>query len=249
AALLARFAPEVQPRDVEARNALASGSYRMRSNETVPSYQSRFEALVTPIADLSEGDRIFWFQRGLSEALAGECAIDLMGRKFQSYVDLVRFAHGAEMRILAKQGANRPAPRVHAMRLQDPTLDAEADDQETATDRRGPKAAAAAVRTDRGCGARGTSGAGRQRRSSGAGQSTDPVRGKRKGDSPSAAVVHKTGNGTKRQRTDDNWLSKWGCTRSELECRRRKGVCLRCASDHVTRECPLLPAYTPKLDK
>ncbi|GIL65729.1 hypothetical protein Vafri_19356, partial [Volvox africanus] len=67
AALLARFAPEVQPRDVEARNALASGLYHMRSNETVPSYQSRFEALVTPIADLSEGDRIFWFQRGLSE--------------------------------------------------------------------------------------------------------------------------------------------------------------------------------------
>ncbi|GIL68906.1 hypothetical protein Vafri_22170 [Volvox africanus] len=135
------------------------------------------------------------------------------------------------------------------MDVEDPTLDAEADDQETATDRRGPKAAAAAVRTDRGRGARGTSGAGRQRRSSGAGQSTDPVRGKRKGDSPSAAVVHKAGSGTKRQRTDDNWLSKWGCTRSELECQRRKGVCLRCASDHVTRECPLLPAYTPKLDQ
>ncbi|GIL65725.1 hypothetical protein Vafri_19353 [Volvox africanus] len=135
------------------------------------------------------------------------------------------------------------------MDVEDPTLDTEADDQETATDRRGPKAAAAAVRTDRGRGARGTSGAGRQRRSSSAGQSTDPVRGKRKGDSPSAAVVHKAGSGTKRQRTDDNWLSKWGCTRSELECRRRKGVCLRCASDHVTRECPLLPAYTPKLDQ
>ncbi|GIL55997.1 hypothetical protein Vafri_11471 [Volvox africanus] len=133
AALLARFAPEVQPRDIEARNALASGLYRMRSNETVPSYQSRFEALVTPIADLSEGDRIFWFQRGLSEALAGECATDLMGQNFQSYVDLVQFAHGAEMRILAKQTANRPVPSVNAMCLQDPTLDADTNDLETNT--------------------------------------------------------------------------------------------------------------------
>ncbi|GIL51927.1 hypothetical protein Vafri_7853, partial [Volvox africanus] len=110
AALLARFAPEVQPRDVEARHTLALGTYRMRPNETIPSYQSRFEALVTPIADLSEGDRIFWFQRGLSESLAGECATDLMGRKFQSYGDLVQFARGAEMRFLAKQGALRPVP-------------------------------------------------------------------------------------------------------------------------------------------
>ncbi|GIL49114.1 hypothetical protein Vafri_5591, partial [Volvox africanus] len=171
--------------------------------------------------------------------------------------DYLRYLQGALTVATAPRPEEQRAPAVASpcqghdgdMDVEDPTLDAKADDQETATDRRGPKAAAAAVRTDRGRGARGTSGAGRQRRSSGAGQSTDPVRGKRKGDSPSAAVVHKAGSGTKRQRTDDNWLSKWGCTRSELECRRRKGVCLRCASDHVTRECPLLPAYTPKLDK
>ncbi|GIL58332.1 hypothetical protein Vafri_13397 [Volvox africanus] len=171
--------------------------------------------------------------------------------------DYLRYLQGALTVATAPRPEEQRAPAVASPRqghdgdmdVEDPTLDTEADDQETATDRRGPKAAAAAVRTDRGRGARGTSGAGRQRRSSGAGQSTDPVRGKRKGDSPSAAVVHKAGSGTKRQRTDDNWLSKWGCTRSELECRRRKGVCLRCASDHVTRECPLLPAYTPKLDQ
>ncbi|GIL82238.1 hypothetical protein Vretifemale_11153 [Volvox reticuliferus] len=40
-ALIARFAPEVQPLSAEARNTLASGSYRMRHDETVPAYQSR----------------------------------------------------------------------------------------------------------------------------------------------------------------------------------------------------------------
>ncbi|GIL55998.1 hypothetical protein Vafri_11471 [Volvox africanus] len=86
----------------------------------------------------------------------------------------------------------------------------------------------------------GTSGVGMLKRSSGAGQSMDPVRGKRKEGSPSAAVVHKAEGYMKRQCTDDKWLSKWCCTPSELECRRQKGLCLRCASDHPTRDCPLL---------
>ncbi|GIL54826.1 hypothetical protein Vafri_10519 [Volvox africanus] len=213
AALLARFAPEVQPRDVEARHTLALGTYRMRPNETIPSYQSRFEALVTPIADLSEGDRIFWFQRGLSESLAGECATDLMGRKFQSYGDLVQFARGAEMRFLAKQGALRPVPRVNAMRAQDPAYDAAHVDQ--GTDVRSPTAATTVVRTDQGRSMRGASGPG-ARVSSGAGPSSGPVRGKRKGGPPSAAAAHGAGNEAKRQRTDDLWLKKWGCTQSEL---------------------------------
>ncbi|GIL45210.1 hypothetical protein Vafri_2522 [Volvox africanus] len=184
AALLARFTPEVQPRDVEARHTLALGTYRMHPNETIPSYQSRFEALVTPIADLSEGDRIFWFQRGLSESLAGECATDLMGRKFQSYGDLVQFARGAEMRFLAKQGALRPVPRVNAVQAQDPAYDAAHVDQ--GTDVRSPTAATTVVRTDQGRSVRGVSGTG-TRVSTGAGPSSGPVRGKRKGGLPSDA--------------------------------------------------------------
>ncbi|GLI71126.1 hypothetical protein VaNZ11_016194 [Volvox africanus] len=42
----------------------------MRRGENVPAYQSHFEALVTPIANLTEDDRVFWFQRGLPKLLA-----------------------------------------------------------------------------------------------------------------------------------------------------------------------------------
>ncbi|GIL67210.1 hypothetical protein Vafri_20581 [Volvox africanus] len=52
--------------------------------------------------------------------------------------------------------------------------------------------------------------------STGAGPSLGPVRGKRKGGPPSAAAAHGAGNEAKRQRTDDPWLKKWGCTQSEL---------------------------------
>ncbi|GLI61909.1 hypothetical protein VaNZ11_004432 [Volvox africanus] len=121
AALLARFAPEVRSRDIQARHTLALGSYRMHPNETITAYQLRFEALVTPIADLSERDRIFWFHRGLLESLAGERANDLMLRKFQLYVDLVQFARGAEMRI----SALRPVPCISAMQTQNPACETE----------------------------------------------------------------------------------------------------------------------------
>ncbi|GIL87410.1 hypothetical protein Vretimale_1677 [Volvox reticuliferus] len=240
-ALLARFAPEVQPLSVEARNTLASGSYRMRHDETVPAYQSRFEALITPIGNLTEDERIFWFQRGLSEVLAKKCATDLAGKDFESYGDLVRFTQGVEKRLLAGQ-------RVHAMRAQGPTLDAVANDQGTEMERRTPTAAVTTVRTDRGHGVRGASGSGHPRGSAGAGQSSDPARGKRKGGTPTAAVMHEAKNETKRQRTNDGWLKKWECTQSEFKRRRRMKVCQRCAEEHPTRDCPLLPrlAQQPK---
>ncbi|GIM06132.1 hypothetical protein Vretimale_10526 [Volvox reticuliferus] len=69
---------------------------------------------------------------------------------------------------------------------QDPALNKDTDDQEASTDRKGPKAAAAPLRTEWGCGARGTSGAGKWRRSLGADMSPGLVRGKK----PRPAVAH-----------------------------------------------------------
>ncbi|GIL49056.1 hypothetical protein Vafri_5533 [Volvox africanus] len=69
-----------------------------------------------------------------------------------------------------------------------------------------------------------------------------------RGGPPSAAAAHGAGNEAKRQRTDDPWLKKWGCTQSELTRRRKEKVCLRCAGGHPTRDCPMLPplAQQPK---
>ncbi|GIL57506.1 hypothetical protein Vafri_12727 [Volvox africanus] len=128
---------------------------------------------------------------------------------------------------------------------EDPAYDAAHVDQ--GTDVRSPTAATTVVRTDQGRSVRGASGPG-ARVSSGAGPSSGPVRGKRKGGPPSAAAAHGAGNEAKRQRTDDLWLKKWGCTQSELTRRRKEKVCLRCAGGHPTRDCPMLPplAQQPK---
>ncbi|GLI61252.1 hypothetical protein VaNZ11_003560 [Volvox africanus] len=114
-ALLARFATEVRSRGNEARKMLAQGTYHMRPHETVPAYQSRFEALITPIVNFPEEDRIFWFHHGLTESLARWCATDLSGIPFQSYDALVAFARGAEVRHLAGKDVKQFNPRVHVM--------------------------------------------------------------------------------------------------------------------------------------
>ncbi|GIL53642.1 hypothetical protein Vafri_9260 [Volvox africanus] len=128
---------------------------------------------------------------------------------------------------------------------EDPAYDAAHVDQ--GTDVRSPTAVTTVVRTDQGRSAWGASGTG-ARVSTGAGPSSGPVRGKRKGGPLSAAAAHGAGNEAKRQRTDDPWLKKWGCTQSELTRRRKEKVCLRCAGGHPTRDCPMLPplAQQPK---
>ncbi|EFJ42441.1 hypothetical protein VOLCADRAFT_97452 [Volvox carteri f. nagariensis] len=101
-ALLIRFAPQIQTRELEALEKLAAGQHQMRANETVAAYHSRFEALIAPIPDLREVDRIFWFIRGLSAEFSGECATDRDGKPFQEYTKLVQHTLGVEARQLAK---------------------------------------------------------------------------------------------------------------------------------------------------
>ncbi|GIL67130.1 hypothetical protein Vafri_20563, partial [Volvox africanus] len=74
---------------------------------------------------------------------------------------------------------------------EDPAYDAAHVDQ--GTDVRPPTAATTVVHTDQGCSMRGASGPG-ARVSAGAGPSSGPVRGKRKGGPPSAAAAHGAGN-------------------------------------------------------
>ncbi|GLI65987.1 hypothetical protein VaNZ11_009676 [Volvox africanus] len=69
-ALLAHFAPGNQSQVAAMYRELHAGTYRMQTNESVEDYRLRFEAVTAPMIGFSEGDYIYWFQRGLSLQLA-----------------------------------------------------------------------------------------------------------------------------------------------------------------------------------
>ncbi|GIM08231.1 hypothetical protein Vretimale_12313, partial [Volvox reticuliferus] len=234
-ALLARFAPQIQSRATEARHKLSAGKYRMRPGESVSSYQSRFEALVTPIAGLSDSERVFWFQQGLSADLSGECATDLTGSTFESYKDLVRFALGAETRFTARRIAEKQArPKLNALSIQDMGADEDPLDETPAPPPKRPRTASA--RTD-------TNGQeGQPREGKGAGKSK---RGGQKGRN----LAPKEGQVQKGHKGKDpmEFLDTFKCTRREFLHRKQKGICLRCGSDqHRVDTCPIMLAEDPK---
>ena len=142
-ALLARFAPQIQPRDQEARQKLAQGRYRMRAGETVTAYQARFEALATAIPDLSESERKFWFYSGLNDLLYEHCASDDKGLTFAAYDDLVNFALRKERQFDAAKLARVPGARFNFLSTEVMT-----DSENPATKRRkisGPSSAGPSV--------------------------------------------------------------------------------------------------------
>ncbi|GLI63994.1 hypothetical protein VaNZ11_007097 [Volvox africanus] len=243
AALLTRFATEVQARDVEARKVLAAGSYHMRRGENVPAYQSHVEALVTPIADLTENERVFWFKRGLTKLLAKWCATDLSGVPFKSYDALVAFAKGTEIRLHAGEEEVKSAPRANAVQVQDPLGEAVALDQELGATR--PAPTATTRRSNRQRKARGGASSG-VHGSGGAGPSSDPAKSRKRGGAPSLAAAQRSDPNVKRTRMDDSFMPKWNCNRSEFERRKAANVCLRCAESHPTKDCPLLPPFVPQ---
>ncbi|GLI61908.1 hypothetical protein VaNZ11_004431 [Volvox africanus] len=243
AALLARFATEVQARDVEARKVLAASSYHMRRGENVPAYQSRFEALVTPIADLTETECVFWFKRGLTKLLAKWCATDLAGVLIKSYDALVTFAKGTEIRLLAGEEEVKSVPRANAVQVQDPLGEAIALDQELGATR--PTPTAATRRRNRQRQARGGASSG-VLGSGGAGPSSDPAKSRKCGGAPSLAAAQHSDPNAKRTHTDDSFMPKWNCNRSEFERRKAANVCLRCVESHPTKDCPLLPPFVPQ---
>jgi hypothetical protein len=126
AALLARFAPQIQPRDQEARHKLSTGRYRMRTAETVPAYQARYDALVTAIPDLTESERKFWFHTGLSDALYESVA----KKSFLFYSDMVEYVLRKERQFDAAKLARSPAARFNFLSVQ------ELEDEDSAAKRR-----------------------------------------------------------------------------------------------------------------
>ncbi|GIL67847.1 hypothetical protein Vafri_21132 [Volvox africanus] len=198
-------------------------------------------------ADLTTVPRMSWrgpFDQSIDHGVQDPVALPVLQTPAHPFVPLAATTVGPARN--EEQG--RPPSSLHQGHDdgdEDPAYDAAHVDQ--GTDVRSPTAATTVVHTDQGRSVRGASGPG-TRVSSGAGPSSGPVRGKRKGGPPSAAAAHGAGNEAKRQRTDDLWLKKWGCTQSELTRRRKEKVCLRCAGGHPTRDCPMLPplAQQPK---
>ncbi|GIL51658.1 hypothetical protein Vafri_7587 [Volvox africanus] len=198
-------------------------------------------------ADLTTVPRMSWrgpFDQSVDRGVQDPVALPVLQTPAHPFVPLAATTVGPTRN--EEQGRPPSSLRQgHDDSDEDPAYDAAPVDQ--GTDVRPPTAATTVVRTDQGRSVRGASGPG-TRVSSGAGPSSGPVRGKRKGGPPSAAAAHGAGNEAKRQRTDDPWLKKWGCTQSELTRRRKEKVCLRCAGGHPTRDCPMLPplAQQPK---
>ncbi|GIL66337.1 hypothetical protein Vafri_19842 [Volvox africanus] len=198
-------------------------------------------------ADLTTVPRMSWrgpFDQSIDRGVQDPAALPVLQTPAHPFVLLAATTVGPARN--EEQGRPPSSLRQgHDDGDEDPAYDAVHVDQ--GTDVRSPTAATTVVCTDQGRSARGVSGTG-ARVSTGAGPSSGPVRGKRKGGPPSAAAAHGAGNEAKRQRTDDPWLKKWGCTQSELTRRRKEKVCLRCAGGHPTRDCPMLPplAQQPK---
>ncbi|GLI71295.1 hypothetical protein VaNZ11_016427 [Volvox africanus] len=155
-----------------------------------------------------------------------------------TYDALVKFARGTEVRFLAGQDDPKPVPRANAVQAQDPTDEGVTNDHDLGVVR--PTTAATVMCTERRRCARGGSGTG-ARGSGGAGPSSGPDKSKKRGGAPSAAAVQNSHPRAKRMRTEDPFLPKWDCKRSELERRKTANVCWRCTADHLTKDCPLLP--------
>ncbi|GIL57001.1 hypothetical protein Vafri_12275 [Volvox africanus] len=198
-------------------------------------------------ADLTTVPRMSWrgpFDQSIDRGVQDPVALPVLQTPAHPFVPLAATTVGPAQN--EEQGRPPSSLRQgHDDGDEDPAYDAAHVDQ--GTDVRSLTAATTVVRTDQGRSVRGASGPGACV-SSGAGPSSGPVRGKRKGCPPSAAAAHGAGNEAKRQRTDDLWLKKWGCMQSELTRRRKEKVCLRCAGGHPTRDCPMLPplAQQPK---
>ncbi|GIL59540.1 hypothetical protein Vafri_14302 [Volvox africanus] len=166
-------------------------------------------------ADLTTVPRMSWrgpFDQSIDRGVQDPAALPVLQTPAHPFVPLTATTVGPARN--EEQGRPPSSLRQgHDDGDEDPAYDAAHIDQ--GTDIRSPTAATTVVRTDQGRSARGVSGTG-ARVSAGAGPSSGPVRGKRKGGPPSAAAAHGAGNEAKRQRTDDPWLKKWGCTQSEL---------------------------------
>ena len=117
-ALQARFATKGHRAEDEARYRLHREKHRMKADESVQAYVSRFEALFSSLPNESEEAKVFYFRVGLSDKLRTACASGLDGRPIDKYADLVQYALGQQAKILASNNFG-VGPRLALAHMQD----------------------------------------------------------------------------------------------------------------------------------
>ncbi|GLI65152.1 hypothetical protein VaNZ11_008603 [Volvox africanus] len=233
--LLARFAPGNQSQVAAMYRELHAGTYRMRPNESVEAYQLRLEDLIAPMVSFSKGAYIYWFQRGLLLTLARASTADLTLEGTRSYARWVQSVRNVEARI--RTGQERPTSLAP---LSVTTTQNITNETGPAPETTGIPLSPASMRPGEATHVSHAQIPRPQELTPGDSPMTQSMR-KRKDVLQTTAESRGTEPESKQSRMQNRWLTKWGCTQAEFVQRRQLGVCLRCASNHPTRNCPLLP--------
>ena len=117
-ALQARFTTKVQRVDEEARYRLHREKHRMKADESVQAYVSRFEVLFSVLPNELEETKMFYFRVGLSDRLRTACVSGLDGKPIDKYVDSVQYALGQQAKFLASHNFG-VGPRLAHAHMQD----------------------------------------------------------------------------------------------------------------------------------
>lgn len=142
-ALQARFATKGLRADDEARYRLHREKHRMKADESVQAYISRFEALFSALPNESEESKVFYFRVGLSDKLRTACASGLDGKPIDKYADLVQHALGQQAKFLASNNCG-VGPRLAHAHAQD-TDDSEGSPEDSPVLRKRKRSASRAA--------------------------------------------------------------------------------------------------------
>jgi hypothetical protein len=120
---LKRFASEVRKPATVARDKLHSGKVTQKSGQDVVDYVGLYQDVVRDVPDMTEGEKIRWFQAGLIPALRTTCACDYRGCEFAKLEDCIQHAYGEErkLKITAGLGTRAMKPSLAMTSVQEPT--------------------------------------------------------------------------------------------------------------------------------
>ncbi len=141
---LARFAAEVRKPATAARDKLHTGRVTQKPGQDVVDYYGTFMDVIRDIPNMTEEEKIRWFQSGLLPSLRATCACDHTGREFATLDACVQFAYGEErkLKITGSMGRARPAAGTVRPRTQETESDEPAPKRARIE---GPEPAAAAA--------------------------------------------------------------------------------------------------------
>jgi hypothetical protein len=108
-----RFCREVMYKPQNAREKLMNGKVNQRPNQDVQSYHQYFRRITDQAVDMAEADKIAWFLQGMRPDLRTMCAVDAVGKPWQSLKPLFEYAIGAELRLKHANTNHRRSAHPH----------------------------------------------------------------------------------------------------------------------------------------